>query len=610
MTEFVIRLGPGKTRAAPLPEHFIDVQLADASLAGTSLHHDPLRRLWIGGAWALTNGDELAAELGLDPGAGERALIGEGWRRWGHDLWARLRGNFAVFLHDEQDGASTLARDVFGLEPLFYSDCGQALTVSNCPWAVRLMSELEPERSGAKIAEFLSGTANDATGTYYTQIHRLAPAHALVWKGGRAEIRRYWSLGEVPRDQDPPGAAEIFRSLFDRSVARSAGHAGKAGVMLSGGLDSSSLLASCMAQPEKIAPPAVFSKTFYNSPEWSDGEFLRQLHSAYPLEASELAYETHHPLLNMERQMRVLDGPTFAYGLSSSVALLEMAHDAGSTIVLNGHGGDEVVSYGSGRLNELAMAGQWLALWRQTGPVAGLHNAARSQIFARYLAHKPWLRPIAWRFGAKAVLEGQGLTGSLVHRDLVSVLESNRDNAKPAYNRIDHDERMIQEDALNSPLQPHALETIVLSSRSVGVETCMPFYDRDLAEFSLSLASHHKLDGGQTRAILRRAMAGRLPPRLLGRADKFDFYPSFLAALFADEEPLRDWANPGNPQLADYVDAAWLEGFWRDLPEDPRLCSRPQIMAIWRVATLSMWLAENGEPPRGLDSLGRQGAAN
>src|SRR5690606_29874523 len=122
---------------------------------------------------------------------------------------------------------------------------------------------------------------------------------------------------------------------------------------------------------------------------------------------------------------------------------------------------------------------------------------------------------------------------SPLHADLEALLDRNRDNEKLVYNRIDHDERMIQEEALKSPMQPHSLETIVLSSRSVGVETRMPFYDRDLAEFSLSLASHHKLDGGQTRAILRRAMAGRLPPALLRRADKFDFYPSFLAALFS-----------------------------------------------------------------------------
>jgi asparagine synthase (glutamine-hydrolysing) len=468
------------------------------------------------------------------------------------------------------------------------------------------MSEMELERSAAKIAGFLSGAMVDAVGTYYTHLNRLPPAHWLTFKDGQIEVRPYWAFGQVPRDQDTPGAVDIFRTLFDRSVANSVSHVSKVGLMLSGGLDSSSLLASCMAQPEKTALPAVFSKTFYNSPDWSDGEYLQVLRSAHPLDTSELAYETHHPLLNMERQMRVLDGPTLAYGLSSSVALLEMARDAGSETVLNGHGGDEVVSYGSGRLNELAMAGRWLALWQQTGPVAELHGATRAQIFARYLAHKQWLRPLARRLGARAVLEGDGPAASPVHPDLDAAFESNRDDGRPVYNRIAHDERMIQEEALNSPLQPHSLETIVLSSRSVGVETRMPFYDRDLAEFSLSLASRHKLDGGQTRAILRRAMAGRLPPGLLRRADKFDFYPSFLAALFADDEPLRDWTSPGNSQISGYVDPAWLEGFWNDLPEDPRLCSRSQIMAIWRVATLSMWLASKGEPPRSLDSLGRE----
>lgn len=610
MTEFVIRLSSGNKRAASLPAHFTNAELSGASLAGTSLHHDPVRHIWVGGAWNFSNRAQMLGELGLDPGAGDQTLICAGWRRWQHGLWGRLRGSFALFLHDEMDASSILARDAFGLEPLYYSKSNQSLTVSNCPWAARLMAGMAPERSGRRIAEFLLGTESDAAGTYYAQLSRLPPAHSLTSKGGETEIRRYWNIGAVGRGENPADAAEHFRALFDRSVANAVGNEHRVGLMLSGGLDSSALLASCMALPGRVSSLAAFSKTFYNSPEWSDGEYLAQLRSAYGLEASELAYETHHPLLNMERQMRVLDGPTLAYGLSSSVALLEMARDAGQHIVLNGHGGDEIVSYGSGRLNELAMEGRWLELWLNTGPVAQLHGGTRAQIFARYLAHKPWLRPLARRLGARAVLEGKGLTGSPLQSDLEAALESHADSPKPAYNRIDHDERMIQEEALNSPMQPHSLETIVLSSRAAGVETRMPFYDRELAEFSLSLASRHKLDGGQTRAILRRAMAGRLPAGLLRRADKFDFYPSFLAALFADQEPLRDWTRPGDPRLSEYVDPAWLENFWKNLPEDPRQCSRPDVMAIWRIATLSMWLASRGEPPRKLETLGREGGVH
>jgi asparagine synthase (glutamine-hydrolysing) len=605
MNEFVIRIDGSNAGPDDLPRRYVRVNAERVRLAGSALRHDRERGLCLGGHWELTNRSELSAALGLRLDADSADILAVGWRKWGRDLFDRLRGSFAILIHDIRSEETTLGRDVFGLEPLYYVAAADALTVANVPWGARLASRADSTLDVLSIADYVRGATVDKVSTFHHGLKRLPPASVLSWKSGsEPSIASYWALDDAELANVADEPVERFRGLFDRSVSNAVQECDRVGVLLSGGLDSSAIFAACFSVSRSDTSIESFTKVF-EAADWDDGDYLRPLQEHLPHEANQISYERHNPLTHMPRLVRELDGPVHAYGLSSSFELTRLAAHRGVDVLLDGHGGDEIVSYGVGRLNEFARRGNWLALWHATQPVAAFHGRSRLQIFARYLAHVPKLKELSRRYLAKVsppdANSADGL--GLLPDQLAGLAGEERYAHRPAYHRIDHDERMLMAEAMSIPLQPHSLETLVLAKRAAGVETRMPFYDRDLAEFSFALPSEQKLSGGMTRAILRRSMTGRVPESLRLRTGKFDFFPAFKSALLSDKGLLRSWASRDNGKLRGYVRTEWLDNFWDQVEEDEGAVDRPSISAAWRIATLAMWLDNTSGTPRGLEQM-------
>ncbi|AKH42784.1 asparagine synthase (glutamine-hydrolyzing) [Altererythrobacter atlanticus] len=537
----------------------------------------------------LDNRAELASALGLPPKSDDETVLLAAWARWGEGMADRLRGPFAFAIADFAGNRAYLARDVFGLCPLYYHLDRNGLVVAGSSRLARAILGKDLPRDHLNLADFVQGQAMDKTGTIHLGIRRLPPAHYLIAGPQEDLCRRYWSFAQAPRQQSGSDAAEHFRALFDISVERA--HCGaKPCLPLSGGLDSSSIAGSLAANHVSLSAIPTLTLTYRETANWNDAPYLAELDHRFGLMRREIAADRHDPLADMKDWLRVLDGPYVSYGHSVSSQLLPLSRELGCDTVLSGHGGDEVVSYGIGRLNELARRGDWATLWRNLDGSAGLFGQSRIRLFRKYLTHKPFFRRVERRLQRGAA---QAETRQSLSDDLADLAGSDRYHVTLASTRSDHDDRMLQEEALDHPIQALSLETIAACSHASGVVTRMPFYDRELVECSLSLPSEWKLRHGLSRWIMRRAMDGRLPPGILARRSKFDFAQAFRAGLLDQREKILDLADPA--RLGPFVHAGRLKELRNRLSRNDTNIEMDDAYFLWRASILAMWIDIAGQ---------------
>ncbi len=190
--------------------------------------------------------DALARELGLPEGDPESILAGA-YERCGEDLLERLRGSFVVIFWDPVTRRGIVARDQLGARSLFLHRSGRRLFLAS---ELRDLLRLLPSRPGPDhlaLLDWLARLKVPAGRTLHEGVHPLRPAHFLRLEEGGGEPRRYWEPRYRPRRSlSRSEAVEELRFELQRAAARQIGSDGSAGLMLSGGLDSSAIAAASL----------------------------------------------------------------------------------------------------------------------------------------------------------------------------------------------------------------------------------------------------------------------------------------------------------------------------------------------------------------------------
>lgn len=205
-------------------------------------------QVWIAADARIDAREDLVRELGLPQSALTRPdceLILHAYDRWGESSVDHLLGDFAFAIWDGRARKLFCARDHFGVKPFFYARSGDTLVFSNTLDCVRLHPAVTDELNEEAIADYLVfWGSQDLSTTIFRDIRRLAPAHALTATADGVSVRRYWSLpaGERIRYRRTRDYIEQFRALLESAVADRL-RVGRAGIAMSGGLDSPSVAA-------------------------------------------------------------------------------------------------------------------------------------------------------------------------------------------------------------------------------------------------------------------------------------------------------------------------------------------------------------------------------
>jgi asparagine synthase (glutamine-hydrolysing) len=302
----------------------------------------------------------------------------------------------------------------------------------------------------------------------------------------------------------------------------------------------------------------------------------------------------HAPFADFVAVLAEQEAPFHAPGIAFTRHLYRMAADHGMGVVLDGHGGDEVVSHGLGRLHELARGGHWLGLLREVGGISRLHGepffATYAAYFERYAARgrlgRLWRRarpmahtPPAWsRFVSPALVARSNLADR--HRE-----ERRKEVAATT------DECSWQTSILFSNRRPQSFEILDKAAASAGVEGRYPFWDKRLVEFCLSLPSKEKLDSGWSRLILRRAMEGILPPAVQWRTDKLDFGPHIIRGMLNHHRALIDRIFSEDAEaLSEYMNLPAVADAYLRITEKQEAANGLDVQAVWKTVVLATWL--------------------
>lgn len=532
----------------------------------------------------LDNRDDLVRQLDA-PGQldGHRGadepddldLLLAAYERWGDALAEHLDGPFAFVVWDGRRERAVVARDALGLRPLYHARLGRDLLLASSLPLLR--ARVPGEVSEAAAADHLTGRLDHPHQTAVAGVERVPPAHrgTVQIDGERASLslQRYWALDPLAsHDAVTDAEAERgFRERFDRAVRVRLG--GAPGALLSGGLDSSSIVATARALCPGAALP-TFS-IVYDDPAADERRYVDAVAAHAGVDPLRLQGDGLSLLAALDDDLRAVGEPFLTPNLFLTRALYAEAAAQGLDAVLDGFAGDGVVGHGDRWLTELALGLRWPTFVREAAAVARRSRRPRRAALAlvREYALAPLVRP----------LRRPRLPAHFARPDLVLA----RLPREPFVVRDrDHHHR-----ELAGPLVPRAFEVAYARASALGVEPRFPFADRALVAFCLALPPRQRVRDGLTRSVLRRAMGGRLPEVLRQRHGKARIGGSFQQALFErDPERLRDLVETDVPAASAYLDVGAVREAYRRGAAHPE--ARGELaLPLWRAVSFARWLS-------------------
>ncbi|TPI48798.1 lasso peptide isopeptide bond-forming cyclase [Mesorhizobium sp. B2-9-1] len=559
----------------------------------------------------LDNRDELLARLGLrDRSVADAVLIMRAYLKWGEACPTYLQGDFAFAIWDGERRALFCARDHFGVKPFYYHSTGRRFAFASEIGPILALDGVGRRLSEHQISGFLAGLTDDPQATPYAEIFRLPARHSMTVADRRVVLQRYWQI--EPSQRPPrPDAAEEFRHLFAQSVENRMRGTPAVGAMLSGGLDSSSIacVAGLRAAARRNPRLKTFSLVFDRGSSMDEKPFIDAVLDGNPLDATLIAVSNYAPFAEFDRILEEQEGTFLAPGLSLTRDLYRTAGAKGVKVLLDGHGGDEVVSQGHGHLHELANAGRWLELWRELHSAANTYGEGMFSLYFKFLT----IYGPAWRI-ARMRSMARRLVGKVRQRPasaprawagLVNPDLAKRTDLAERFHRsgympaaVSASEALTHRWLLSTGLVPHAFEVLDKAAANSGVEPRYPFWDKALVEFCLALPGEEKLKDGFGRHVLRRAMQGILPPAVQWRRDKIDFTANLVKGMLGNHRELLDrLLIADGERIAPYVNLPEVNAVYERLLSQPEQATLPDVQHVWRSVSLSLWLRQvQGSP--------------
>jgi len=337
-------------RSAVLGHHRLAI--IDLSPGGHQPRSTGDGRFWITYNGEIYNYRELRRDLeavGLRfQSASDTEVLLTLYVREGPGALDRLRGMFAFAIWDDLDGTLFLARDRFGMKPLYWAAApGGAFVFASEPKAL-LASGLVADRPNPDAdALFLRRGFLPSTASYYRDLAPVPPGHWARWDGARLSTHEYWSIGRAlergagdgPVHREPgSGPAAEVRQALAASVRAHLVSDVPVGVFLSGGLDSTAVVAA--AREFHDGPVRTFTVAFPGS-QWDESALARQAAAHYRTDHTEVALTADQFFTDVDRFLEAMDEPT-ADGINTFV-VAKAAREAGLKVVLSGMGGDETL---------------------------------------------------------------------------------------------------------------------------------------------------------------------------------------------------------------------------------------------------------------------------
>ena len=536
------------------------------------LHLDGLHLVFNG---EIYNYRELRDELrGLGHAfatEGDGEVLLHAWRQWGAGTLERLNGMFALAVWDERDQSLALACDRFGEKPLYYHPGDERLVFGSDIRALAQAIDDVGIADDTAVEVFAArNLMPPPDGSFFAGVKRLPAAHLLRWQARQLTVTRYWTPARVEVPHRYEDAVAELRELLVDSIRLRLRSDVAVGTSLSGGIDSSAVVA-LSAQLGRDHRRHAFTARFpgYERDEWGYAQQVATVaevvehHAAEP-ESEQLADDLEALICDQEEPF----GSTSIY---AQWRVMRAAREAGVVVLLDGQGADELFGGYPWMVGVANVA---------RGPRAARPRAAGRRVRARL--------DVAGAAGADAPGGGcpplPAALGEPVRAPEAVDRTLDFEPEVPAFSRGSAMRRELLLESFVTSL-PTLLRYADRSSMAHSREVRLPYLDRRVAEFAFSLPPEFLCRDGVTKRILRDAARGFVPESILARRDKVAFEPPearWLASRCLASAHRRRAARPDQTRARGIYDSAAIEadlraGAWRD------------HAAVWRAFCAEVW---------------------
>jgi len=557
-----------------------------------------------GTIWVINNGEiynfveirnNLKNKGHLFKSKSDTEVIVHAYEEYGNKFFEVLNGMFGLALWDVNKNQFFLARDRLGIKPLFYWVDKSYFVFGSELKAIIAHPLVTNEIDLIALDQFLSLEYIPGTRTIYRHIKKVPPGHFISICDGNLKIHQYWDLSPQSHIQDHRSYTEILSTLINDSVKQHMVSDVPMGLLLSGGIDSSTILSFMnkhSSEPVKTFSIGFKDETYNELPYAGEvAAYFGTDHRAEILQPNVMTLA--------EKLIYHLDEPFADFSIFPTYLVSELAGQS-VKVVLSGDGGDEVFGGYDTYIS------QWLSHYYNWLPFV-LQKKCFPRL-AEFLPPQPGKKGVINK--AKRWIEGVVLPEKLRHiRWMIFMSDENKVQLyKPCLAKVINENNtndvlekyfllgasfgdfaQMQYVDIKTYLVDDILTKVDRMTMAASIEARVPFLDHRIVEFAINLPADWKLKWGKTKVILRRTMKGHLPDSVLNKPKQ------------GFSIPMKNWLRgPLKPMMLDLIshDSIQQRGYF-----EPQTIQRwiaehldkkiNHSHRLWSLMVFEMWLRSN-----------------
>lgn len=444
-------------------------------------------------------------------------VILHGYEQWGEKLPNHLRGMFSFAIWDKNKNELFMARDGFGIKPLYYAKFNDTFMFASEPKAFLANPDFEKKLNTDILSAYLCFNSVPTSETFFKGVYRLDPGTCLIYKDGKIKTKSFFTLEFKEKNDDMDKIVDNIDKAMKNSVEYHQISDVEVGSFLSSGIDSSYIVS--LAKPDKTFTVG------YDNPKFDEISYAKDLSDKLGIENYSKKITMDEYIESFPKIMYYMDEPLAD---PSAIALYFVSEIASKEVkvVLSGEGADEFFAGYNSYQEELTMQG-YMKL-----PYFLRH------IVSNIVSIFPDIRGFNFLYRRGQKLENYNIGLGRVFRDkeaqsIVKIPNqiNTKDIVKNVYDRYKDNSTLIQRQMIDYYywLVNDFLHAVDRNTMMFGLEARTPFLDNKVYEVAKSLPTYAKINKETTKVALRKA-ASKVIPNEAYKKKKLGF-----------PVPLREW---------------------------------------------------------------------
>lgn len=499
-------------------------------------------------------------------------VILHGYEQWGEKLPNHLRGMFSFAIWDKNKNELFMARDGFGIKPLYYAKFNDTFMFASEPKAFLANPDFEKKLNTDILSAYLCFNSVPTSETFFKGVYRLDPGTCLIYKDGKIKTKSFFTLEFKEKNDDMDKIVDNIDKAMKNSVEYHQISDVEVGSFLSSGIDSSYIVS--LAKPDKTFTVG------YDNPKFDEISYAKDLSDKLGIENYSKKITMDEYIESFPKIMYYMDEPLAD---PSAIALYFVSEIASKEVkvVLSGEGADEFFAGYNSYQEELTMQG-YMKL-----PYFLRH------IVSNIVSIFPDIRGFNFLYRRGQKLENYNIGLGRVFRDkeaqsIVKIPNqiNTKDIVKNVYDRYKDNSTLIQRQMIDYYywLVNDFLHAVDRNTMMFGLEARTPFLDNKVYEVAKSLPTYAKINKETTKVALRKA-ASKVIPNEAYKKKKLGF-----------PVPLREWIKTDKLYniIKEKFNGESAKLFFdtkkiNKLLEEHKNCKRDSYKKVWTIYTFLVW---------------------